>query len=91
MDDKYLPSLGERKETLFQQIEECKRIIYRNSLENVMFVANNETARQKEVEYNNELLSNKIDVLIKEWEKFNDESLTDYENSRGAAITRPTV
>lgn len=91
MEDKYLPGLDERKETLFTQIEECKRIIYRNLLENVLFVANGEKAKQKEVVYNNEQLTDKIDALVKEWDKLSEEKLSDYENRRHLALSRAPV
>jgi hypothetical protein len=71
MDDKYLPSLERRKEMLKIQIEECKTMIYRNLVENLSFVENGEKAKIKEVEYNNQTLKEKIDVLSKEWDNLN--------------------
>lgn len=69
--DNYLPSIKDRIFTVSEQIEECKRIIYRNNIENLLFTVNNEKAKQKEVAYNNETLKEKIDVLVKELESLN--------------------
>ncbi len=66
MNDKYLPEIEERIQTIFEQINECKRIIYRNEIENLSFKVNNEKAKIKEVEYNNQTLVEKIDILQKE-------------------------
>lgn len=74
--DKYLPSLQERMRVIASQIEECKKIIYRNDVENLSFQANNEKAKIKEVEYNNQTLREKIDVLNEELERLNDEGKT---------------
>lgn len=63
MDDKYLPDVEERVQTISEQVNECKRIIYRNEIENLSFKANNEKAKIKEVEYNNQTLVEKIDLL----------------------------
>ena len=71
MDDKYLPSMAERANTLQEQISECKRMIYRNLVENLTFVENNEKAKIAEVEYNNNTLKEKVDVLTKELENLN--------------------
>lgn len=71
MDDKYLPSVEERSLTLKEQINECKRMIYRNLVENLTFVENNEKAKIAEVEYNNNTLKEKVDVLTQELEKLN--------------------
>lgn len=71
MGDDYLPPLNRRKEIIATQIEECKTLIYRNLVENLSFVENGEKAKIKEVEYNNQTLKEKIDVLSKEWDKLN--------------------
>lgn len=69
MNDKYLPEIEERIQTVYEQISECKRIIYRNEIENLSFKANNEKAKMKEVEYNNQTLVEKIDILQKELDR----------------------
>ena len=69
--DKYLPSLEDRIMTIQEQISECQRIIYRNDVENLSFVANNEKAKIKEVEYNNQTLKEKLDLLFKELDRLN--------------------
>lgn len=69
--DKYLPSLEERITTIQEQISECQRIIYRNDVENLSFTANNEKAKIKEVEYNNQTLKEKLDILFKELDRLN--------------------
>lgn len=66
MEDKYLPDLSERIYTINEQINECKRIIYRNLVENLTFTKDNEKAKIKEVEYNNETLKEKVDTLLEE-------------------------
>jgi len=71
MDEKYLPSVSEQIVTLTEQINECKRIIYRNQIENLTFVENNEKAKIAEVAYNNNTLKEKIDVLTKELDRLN--------------------
>lgn len=71
MDDKYTLPVDERVRTVKDQIEECQRIIYRNHLENLTFLANNEKARVKEVEYNNQTLKEKLDLLFKELDDLN--------------------
>lgn len=77
MDDKYLPPLDERVIILSEQIGECKRIIFRNLTENLTFIENNEKAKIKEVEYNNQTLKEKIDLLSTELESLTNETGSD--------------
>lgn len=74
MNDKYLPPLEDRIAVVSDQIHECKKIIYRNQIENLTFVANNEKAKIKEVEYNNQTLMEKIDTLETELERLQNEN-----------------
>lgn len=69
MDNKYDLPVEDRVAILVEQIEECKRIIFRNYVENLTFVANNEKAKIKEVEYNNGTLTDKIDTLQAELDR----------------------
>jgi len=71
--DKYLPPIKRRIQIIETQIEECQTLIFRNNVENLSFVANGEKAKQKEVEYNNETLKEKIDVLTEELKRLLDE------------------
>lgn len=82
MEDKYTLALGLRKQTVLEQIQECQKIIYRNYLENLSFIANNEKARIKEVEYNNVTLVEKLDILYKELDKLNAEAKTGSDTSK---------
>ena len=70
---KYQLEPEERKFIIEEQIGECKRIIYRNDVENLTFTANGEKAKIKEVAYNNETLREKIDILDEELERINKE------------------
>lgn len=72
--DKYLPTVQQRIQTILTQIEECKKIIYRNDVENLSFVANGEKSKIKEVEFNNQTLRDKIDVLTEELKRLNNEA-----------------
>lgn len=71
--DKYLPPIKRRIQIIETQIEECQTLIFRNNVENLSFVANGEKAKQKEVEYNNETLKEKIDILTEELKRLLDE------------------
>lgn len=72
--DKYTLPLRLRIQTVQTKIEECQRIIYANHVENLTFIANNEKAKIKEVEYNNGTLKEKLDVLFKELDDLNAEA-----------------
>lgn len=71
--DKYLPPVKRRIDIIETQIAECQTLIYRNNVENLSFVANGEKAKQKEVEYNNETLKEKVDILREELGRLLDE------------------
>lgn len=75
--DKYQYPLELRKLTIQEQIAECQRMIYRNYVENLSFTVNNEKAKIKEVEYNNQTLKEKLDLLFEEWERLQNEPSQD--------------
>lgn len=75
--DKYEYPLRLKQEMVQEQIAECQRIIYRNNLENLTFTVNNEKAKIKEVEYNNQTLKEKLDILFEEWEKLHGQTSGD--------------
>lgn len=84
MEDKYLPSVGQRKELVLTQIGECQTLIYRNNLENLTFKANGDKHKQVEVETNKEILKEKIDLLLTELQNL--ESLSANPNSGSTAV-----
>lgn len=71
--DKYRPTKETRKQILLSQIDEAQRIVYRNDLENLTFKANNDKYKQTEVNTNNEILSEKLDLLFAELDKLETE------------------
>lgn len=76
MDERYLLPLHLRKDLVLTQIQEQQTIIYRNVLENLGFVAEGNKHKQTEVKTNNEILSEKIDLLFGELERLNAEDKT---------------
>lgn len=72
--NKYDLPLREKQITVQEQIDECRRILYRNYLENLTFTANNEKAKMKEVEYNTGTLKEKLDLLWKEHDRLSSET-----------------
>lgn len=73
MDDKYLPSIERRKDTIETQISESQAIIYRNLIELPGFVANGQKNQVAEVKFNNDQLKEKIDILYDLLEELNQE------------------
>ena len=73
VDSKYLPSLAERKYTVVTQIEETKKIIFRNQIEAEQAKENGNKALVAEANYNNGILTDKIDTLEKFLENLNEE------------------
>jgi hypothetical protein len=71
--NEYLPPIERRIEIIESQIAECQTLIYRNNVENLSFVVNGEKSKQKEVEYNNETLKEKVDILKEELGRLLDE------------------
>lgn len=65
----YLPTLADRQKLVLTQIAECQTMVYRNNLENLTFIEKNDEDKQLEVSTNNKILSKKIDVLSKEYER----------------------
>ena len=74
MNDKYTLPLEIRKHTVQEQIAETQKIIYRNNLENLSFIADGEKNKQEEVLINNRRLKEKLDLLWGEWEILNAET-----------------
>lgn len=74
--DKYKLPWNLRKQTVFEQIQESQRIIYRNDLENLTFKQKNDDDKQLEVETNNKILRKKLDLLFEELDRLNAEDKT---------------
>lgn len=69
VDEKYLPEISERIMTIKQQIEESKKIIYREVVElsDPEYARNNQSRTSSE--FNISELKRKIDVLTSELDK----------------------
>lgn len=67
-EDKYLPTLDDRKAIIKTQIEESKRIIFRSYLDIVEGKLTSNDQLVTSSEYNLRTLKKKIDVLTEELE-----------------------
>lgn len=77
--------LNIRKQIILEQIQESQKIIYRNDIENLTFVKENNKHKQTEVKSNNEVLCDKLDLLFEELERLNNE------DSSSPAVAGATV
>lgn len=73
IDDKYLPDLIVRKMVVQEQINESKKIIFRNYLDHTEGTKRNQDNMVAEAEFNIKQLTKKIDTLQEELDKLEKE------------------
>lgn len=83
MDNYTLPH-AERLVLVRTQINECQTLIYRNNLENIVFKSKKDEDKMTEVEVNNNILKRKIDGLVEELGRLNEE--TKSQNSSNTSV-----
>ena len=66
IDDKYLPDVIVRKMVITEQINESKKIVFRNYLDHQEGTKRNQENMVAEAEFNVKQLSKKIDLLEEE-------------------------